>query len=286
MGFLTCDHTFAGFAGLGYFGDTAFDVEGLRRFTDEVVLFIYQHSKDKATVISSRSVGCRFASGEVFDTSLINETTPCFEFSSLPSPDFSIGAVMFPLGDDEIPYSDAHELASLFTPKLSGLVFCRTDREAVYGVKNAASFFGCGFHYEGREYDRISFESSDGALGVIFLVFCAMFRRLSQKRGFNFKLESASGMPAFAISADMHLQNADELEQAYEFICLKEIFECRGLPLLYRFSTNNDSPRLILRFSSARVSRETLLRASLPAGITDYSQMSEEELIPDVAGEY
>lgn len=287
MSFLTCRHAFVGFTGIGYFGDAAFDIKEMRHFTDEIVLFLYSHKSNRATVISSRAATGRFAAGAPFDLSLLSDDTPCFEAEALPFADFSLGAVMFPLNKEgRIEYSDAHELASIFDPKLTQYVFGRTEREAIYGVKNAAAFFGCGFHYEGSESRGLSFDGADRGLGAIFLIFCAMLRRLSEKRGFNFRLESASGMPAFAISSDLHLNRGEELEDAFEFICLKEIFERRGLPLLYRFSTNDGKPRIILRFSPSRVSVESLLRASLPEGITDYSQLSDEERIPDVAGEY
>lgn len=287
MGFSTYKQAFAGFTQVGYFGGTAFDIGEMRHFTDEVVLFLYSHKKDKATVISSRAATGRFAAGEPLDLSLISEETPCFESPALPSAEFSIGALMLPLdGTARIEYADAHELALLFDPSLSQSLFAATEREAVYGVKNAAAFFGCGFHYEGGESAGTAFDGADKSLGAVFLILYAMLRRLSKKRGFNFRLESASGMPAFAVSADLHLERGEELEDAFEFVCLKKILDGRGLPLLYRFATNDGSPRLILRFSPSRVSVETLLRASLPEGVTDYSELSDEERIPDVAGEY
>lgn len=287
MGFSMYKHAFAGFTGLGYFGDTALDVSEMPHFNDEVVLFLYSRKKDKATVISSRAATGRFAAGEPLDLSLISDGMPCFEFPGILNGGFSLGALMLPLdGAAQIEYAAAHDLASLFYPSLASSVFGCTEREAVYGVKSAATFFGCGFHYEGGEKHGLSFDSADVALGAIFLIFCAMLRRLSKKRGFNFRIESANGMPAFAISADLHLNSGEELEDAFEFVCLKEILDSRGLPLMYRFATNEGSPRLILRFSSSRMSLETLLRASLPDGITDYSELSDEERIPDVAGEY
>lgn len=287
MGFSTYKHAFAGYADLGYLPDGLFDSDGMRRFTDEVVLFLYSHKKDKATVISSRAATRRFAAGVPLDLSLINGETPCFEFPALPCDGFSLGALMLPLdGAEQISYAAACELSSLFEPSHSPSAFGRTEREAVRGIKTAAALFGCGYHYAGCESEETSFDSADACLGAVLLILSAMIRRLSKKRGFNFGLESASGILAFSVSADLCLKNGEELEDAEEFVCLKRIFESRALPLLYRFSSNDGLPRLILRFSSSQMSVEAFLRAALPEGVTDIGELTDEERIPDVAGEY
>lgn len=264
---------------LRYYIDGFFDSDGMRHFTDEVVLFVCSHKNDKAIVISSRAATARFAAGKPLDLSLVSEDASCFEVESLPRDGFSLGALVLPLDEAGQVSTTTYELAALFTPSA-------LPRNAFFAVRNAALFFGCGFHCEGSESAPTLLEGCDSSFGAVLLILCAMLRRLSKKRGFNFRFESASGIWAFSVSADLHLQSGEELEDTSEFICLKEIFESRELPFLYRFASRDGAPRLILRLSPLHVSVESLLRAALPEGITDIDALTYEERIPDVAGEY
>jgi hypothetical protein len=222
---------------------------------------------------------------------LLTEEIPAFEFEDLPDVKCSICAALFPCGDEAVSYTCANELASLFDPRLSGALFSAGEREAVYGIKNAASFFGCGVDYVGSESTRISFAQTDPALNVMLLMLCALFRRFSRRRGFNLKIETVGKTPCLAFSATLYCDNGigsltKDLESSAEFLFLKELFYARSLPLLYRFAEQDGAMRIILRFAPVSVSVETLLRAALPETLTGYDDLSEEEKIPDVAGEY
>ena len=291
MSVVTHKQSYMGFSGIGYFGDIAFDVEKMRRFDEDAVIFFCKNDGNAPLIVAARGKTHRFCPGERFDISLLTEEIPAFEFEDLPDVKCSVCAALFPCGDEAVSYASANELASLFDPRHSGALFSAGEREAVYGIKNAASFFGCGVDYVGSESARISFVSTDPALNVMLLMLCALFRRFSRRRGFNLRIESVGKTPCLAFSAALYCENdisslTKEFESSVEFLFLKELFYARSLPLLYRFAELDGEPRLILRFAPVSVSVETLLRAALPESLAGYDDLSEEEKIPDVLGEY